>query len=449
MTLEPSISIQSVSQLTASIRHLLEGTYRFVHVKGEISDCRTPFSGHTYFVLKDGGAQIRCVLFKNQKRYLDKPLKNGQEIICHGRISVYEQRGEYQIIVDTVDQAGIGALQEKFEQLKQKLQTEGLFDENSKKTIPPYPKHVIVITSATGAALQDFLKIYRHISPPCRISIFPVAVQGQGAADDVRAAIMKCNKQLEADILILCRGGGSIEDLWAFNDEELARTIASSLIPVVTGVGHEIDFTIADFCADMRCPTPTAAASHVFSAYSQIQQRLTFLERKIIREMENTFSSAYRHFEYASKKLALIENRIENYFLKADYFIAQFVSAFQARLHILQQQTDNFIYKLHRHSPQNRLQLSCNSTNTLEARLKRAMLYTIEKKEAEFKSRAALLDTVSPLATLGRGYSITRKKTGDKETELITNAKQVDSDDIVEITLHKGTIDCKVLSTDD
>lgn len=165
MSPESIPTIQTVSQMTSAIRHLLEGTFRFIHVRGEVSNCRTPYSGHTYFVLKDSNAQVRCVLFKNQKRYLDKPIEDGQEIVCHGRVSVYEQRGEYQIIVDTIDQAGAGALQAKFETLKLKLKEEGLFDDNRKRALPPYPQHVVVVTSATGAALQDFLKIYFHITP--------------------------------------------------------------------------------------------------------------------------------------------------------------------------------------------------------------------------------------------------------------------------------------------
>lgn len=436
--------IQSVSQLTASIRHLLEGTYRFVHVRGEISNCRTPFSGHVYFVLKDGSSQIRCVLFKSQKRYLDVPIEDGQEIICHGRVSVYEQRGEYQIIVDTVDQAGAGILQEQFERLKLKLKEEGLFDERRKKNIPLFPKHVVVITSATGAALQDFLKIYNHISPPCKISIYPVAVQGKGAAKEISSAVVKVLENIPADLIVLCRGGGSLEDLWAFNDENLARVIADSQIPTVTGIGHEIDFTIADFCADLRCPTPTAAASQIFSNYSNVRQRLNFLEQKITREMRNNLLLFSSRLHYASKKLHLVEKTVQNNLLKTDYTISRFVSAFQSRLNSLQQQADTCSYRLRQYSPQNQLLLAAKTVENLQARLQRAAINNFEKKEAEFTSKAALLDSVSPLATLSRGYSITRLKKGSHGGKLITRSSQVNLDDTVEVTLCKGKVECSI-----
>lgn len=242
--------IFSVSELTSSIKSMLEGRFPFISVAGEISNLRRPASGHLYFTLKDDRAQIKTVLFKTQQRYLEKTPRDGQMVVCQGRLTVYEPRGDYQLIVDAMDFHGAGALQLAFEQLKKKLAAEGLFDQEDKKPLPALPRHITLVTSPTGAAVHDFIRIAQSRYPQIRIAVFPVAVQGDAAAGEIQEAILEINNQMHTDIIVLCRGGGSIEDLWAFNDEQLAREIRYSNIPVVSAVGHEIDFTIADFAAD-------------------------------------------------------------------------------------------------------------------------------------------------------------------------------------------------------
>ncbi len=254
-------TVYSVTKLTRELKNLVEGKYRFVQVQGEISNLKRPYSGHAYFTLKDDGAQLRSVLFKGSARYLEKPIADGQQVICHGRLSIYEPRGDYQLIVDSVNFQGSGLLMIRFEKLKRQLNTEGLFAQEKKQAIPRFPENIILVTSPSGAAVHDFLKIWRQRNYPCTINIVPVPVQGKEAAGEIARAIALVNDQLpQSDCIVLCRGGGSLEDLWAFNEEIVARSIARSKLPVVSAIGHEVDFTISDFCADLRAATPTDAA---------------------------------------------------------------------------------------------------------------------------------------------------------------------------------------------
>ncbi|RPH38632.1 MAG: exodeoxyribonuclease VII large subunit, partial [Desulfobulbaceae bacterium] len=281
MSPEFNQEILTVSQATQSIKYLLEDSFRFIHVRGEISNLKIPYSGHQYFILKDSSAQLRAVLFKTQERYLSRPLADGQQVLCHGRISVYEQRGEYQLIIDIVENLGSGELQIKFEKLKKKLADEGLFAGSRKKPLPPFPEKIILLTSPSGAAVHDFLTVWHNRRSSVAIQILPVRVQGKGAGEEIAAALDLANNKLTADMIVLCRGGGSIEDLWAFNEECVARAIARSAIPVVTGIGHEIDFTIADFCADLRAPTPTGAAERIIPDTLLLRRQIADREKQL------------------------------------------------------------------------------------------------------------------------------------------------------------------------
>ncbi|MCA1766468.1 MAG: exodeoxyribonuclease VII large subunit, partial [Desulfobulbaceae bacterium] len=269
-----SVTIQSVSELTRSIRGLLETQFPFVTVTGEISNLRKPYSGHLYFTLKDQDAQLRAVLFKQQQRYLDIRPENGQQIICRGRVSVYEPRGEYQLLIDSMEAQGEGRLQIAFEQLKIDLERQGLFEQSVKKPLPFLPDKVSLITSPQGAAVHDFLRMAENRYPGLPIEIIPVRVQGEGAGAEISKALYFLNEQQTTDVIVLCRGGGSLEDLWAFNEESLARAIYVSKIPVVSAIGHEIDFTISDFVADYRAATPSAAAEAVIPDKKALQQRI-------------------------------------------------------------------------------------------------------------------------------------------------------------------------------
>lgn len=252
---------------------------------------------------------------------------------------------------------------------------------------------------------------------------------------------------MDPDLIVLCRGGGSLEDLWSFNEEQVARAIVSSNIVVVTAIGHEIDFTIADFCSDYRCPTPTAAASHVFSQYAEITQRLNYFKKKLIREINTNLNFYANQLLHSQNKLRLIQNTIQNSLLKTDFTTSRFISAYKANIQKLQQKADQASYKLKQYSPHSRLQLSAKALESIQSRMLRAILYTVERKEATFRGKLALLDSVSPLSTLSRGYSITREKAGRKNGRLITCASQLNSGDKIEVILHEGRLECTVDKT--
>src|SRR5271156_6864917 len=280
---QPHRRVWKVSELTDQISALLERAFTDVWVEGEVSNCRAAPSGHLYFTLKDTEAQIRCVCFRDQLRGIKFCPEDGLHITVRGSVAVYEVRGEYQIYVTNIEPVGLGALQLAFEQLKKKLQEEGLFDESRKKPLPVLPRCIGVVTSPTGAAIRDILRVLKRRFPNAKVSLYPVKVQGAGAAAEIVEALRYFNRARFSDVIIVARGGGSLEDLWAFNEEVVARAIAASEIPVITGIGHEADFTIADFVADLRAPTPSAAAELITAAQHRIEERVLALEHRVHR----------------------------------------------------------------------------------------------------------------------------------------------------------------------
>ena len=289
-SLMPERRIWKVSEITARIRGLLEGALTDVSVEGEISNCRIAQSGHAYFTLKDAKSQIKCVCFREQMRGLKFKLEDGLHITVRGSIGVYEQRGEYQIYVQTMEPVGLGALQLAFEQLKKKLAAEGLFDQARKKPLPVLPSAIGIITSPTGAAIRDILRVLKRRFPNARVLLYPVKVQGTGAAEEIVEALRYFHAAKLADVIILARGGGSLEDLWAFNEEILARAIFAATIPIISGVGHEIDFTIADFVADLRAPTPSAAAELVVRSREEFDGHLREQQRRLVHHIRYRLS---------------------------------------------------------------------------------------------------------------------------------------------------------------
>jgi exodeoxyribonuclease VII large subunit len=292
--LMPERHTWKVSELTAHIRELLESALPDVWVEGEVSNCHAAQSGHCYFTLKDNKAQIRCVCFRDQMRGLKFKPEDGLHITVRGALSVYDARGEYQIYVTNIEPVGLGALQLAFEQLKKKLQAEGLFEQARKKPLPVLPRCIGVVTSPTGAAIRDILRVLKRRFPNAHVSLYPVKVQGAGAAAEIVLGLQYFNRMRSVDVLILARGGGSLEDLWAFNEETLARAIFASVIPVITGVGHETDFTIADFVADLRAPTPSAAAEIVVKSREEFERHIADHQRHLIQQMRYRFSQ-WRH----------------------------------------------------------------------------------------------------------------------------------------------------------
>lgn len=437
--------IKTVSQITTGIKHLLEGEYRFTHVTGEISNLRTPYSGHSYFILKDQNAQLRSVIFKNQKRYLDKPLKDGQQVICHGRISVYEPRGEYQLIVDTLNFDGSGNLQAAFEDLKTKLYQEGLFSEGNKKPIPPFPKNVAVVTSASGAALQDFLKIHTISNSNCNILIVPSTVQGDNAAKEISKALLHIERIFSVDAIVLTRGGGSIEDLWAFNDETLARIIHKLKTPIISAVGHEIDFTIADFCSDYRCPTPTAAAELLFSDRFELSSNLLGLQKRLRVSMDYMLSHYSQRTAYSIRALGDLRKTFQSLELRVDYTLSHLKTLLSTSLAQKQHHLHSITATLHNASPIQQLELKEQQTRHLSEKLTFTMKSILQQKESSLMNSAGVLDSVSPLATMARGYSIVQKvdrKTGRKK--IISDVTQTFEADNLRIKLSKGDLECEV-----
>lgn len=439
--------LYSVTSLTRELKTLLEGKFRFIQVQGEISNLRRPYSGHSYFTLKDDTAQLRGVLFKGQARYLEKPLADGQQVTCHGRISLYEPRGEYQLIVDSVDFQGSGLLQLRFEKLKKQLAAEGLFNEESKKNIPPFPEEIVILTSPSGAAIHDFLKIWRRRAFPCKISIFPVAVQGDGAAAEIAAAIDTVNDQRpEADCLVLCRGGGSLEDLWAFNEELLARAIARSSLPVVSAVGHEIDFTISDFCADLRAPTPTAAAEMLIPDGKEIRRRLDRLQKSLTDNLLAEIENFRLRIDQNRRLLGDMNFLFTHTSLRLDHSINRLHHVMERKLAEEQRRCEELFSKLQHNSPVARLQMQEQHLNFAGERLFLQMEKNLKNRGERLGRQVALLDAVSPLATMARGYSIVCKveRVNGKRT-LLKDSGQVKKDDRVELRLYRGTVDCNVL----
>ncbi len=438
-------AILTVSQLTRSIKYILENEYRFIRISGEISNFKMPYSGHCYFTLKDSNAQIRAVLFKQQRRYVDLSLQDGQHVVCYGRISVYEPRGEYQIIVDSVELFGTGILQKAFEQLKLKLAEKGYFAAETKKTIPAYPGKIVVISSPTGAAIQDFLKIVRIRNSPIHIQIIPVRVQGKEAADEIAGAIGKANTLDQVDIIVLCRGGGSLEDLWAFNEEAVAEAIYRSAIPVVTGIGHEIDFTIADFCADFRCPTPTGAAEKLIPDTHSLRRHLSTLQNRLFNWMRLKISSTEQRLRHSIRLLGNMNNIFKDSALRLQLSKSYLFQAVLKNLANREKKLDSYVRRLQAQSPANRIELQERHLQYLTTQLRHQINRILERKEMILAEQATLLNSVSPLATLGRGYSIVRKLNKEDDSyRILTRSVDTTAGDEVNILLHEGQLECIV-----
>jgi len=435
-----SEQIQTVSELTQSIRGVLEVSFPFVTVAGEISNLRCPYSGHLYFTLKDETAQIKAVLFKPQQRYLACTPTDGMEVVCRGRVSLYEARGEYQLIVDVLATKGAGALQLAFDLLKRKLADEGLFAGERKRPLPLLPERIALITSPSGAAVHDFLAMAEKRYAAIPVEIFPVRVQGTGAMEDIIEAIALCNERGKNDVIVLCRGGGSLEDLWTFNEERVARAIANSHIPVVSAIGHEIDFTIADLVADFRAPTPTAAAEAVVPSRDQLYARLHNLSTRLTRTIMDRLAISRRTIEAHKKILGDPTSLLDQFRLKTDHALASLQFAFSSTIHQRQLALTRLSHILTSHTPEQRLEYQRQRIHELRRRLAQAMSRQQERKQAAFARNAGLLHAISPLAVLGRGYSIVQQKNGD----VIRSYAEVHLGRNISITLAQGGIDCEV-----
>ncbi|MEW6593767.1 MAG: exodeoxyribonuclease VII large subunit [Thermodesulfobacteriota bacterium] len=438
--------IQTVSELTHSIRGLLETTFPFVTVTGEISNLRHPSSGHLYFTLKDSDAQIRAVLFKPQRRYVACTPGDGLAVLCRGRLSVYEPRGEYQLIVDYLDTKGAGALRIAFEQLKARLAAEGLFDPTRKKRLPFLPGKIALITSPQGAAVVDFLRMAHNRFPGVPIEIHPVRVQGEGAAGEIAQAIDEANRRRTSEVIVLCRGGGSSEDLWAFNEEMVARAIARSGLPVVSAVGHEVDVTIADLVADARAATPTAAAELVLPDGRLLRRKATDCAARLTNAVQRQVALSRRQVATCQRLLGDPTLMVAHFLLRLDHARETTGRATELRLHRNRSAVRELVGRLMRNDPRQRLASAHSRALECRERLSLLIHHQLERKHGLLARDAGRLDAVSPLAVLGRGYAVVR--TADAGT-VIRSASQTAVGEGVQVTLHHGSLECTVTAVNE
>lgn len=440
LTFQPP-RIYTVSALTAEIRSILEEEFDFIWVEGEISNFASPASGHYYMSLKDENAQIKAVMFKMQAYYLKFMPENGMKVIVRGRIGIYEPRGEYQIILDYLEPLGVGALAAAFEQVKKKLSLKGLFDEEKKRPIPFLPKRIALITSPTGAAIRDFLRIsYRRMSN-LDVTIAPVRVQGDGAADDIAEALDMVNRELDVDVIVLTRGGGSLEDLWPFNQEEVAYAIRRSLIPVVSAVGHEVDMTISDLAADLRAPTPSGAAELIIRKKENLNRDLESLSSRLEIAAHSTIYRIRDRVKNISSRIKDPRRNLADTWLKLDEIYNRILKTGKIYINDNLKHLKAVNETLMLNSPSHTITMQSQELAFHKRSLTQALKGSLDRKKRDIRSMKDKLDSLSPLSILKRGYSITKKL---PEMNIVKDSNQVKTGDEVNILLARGTIECTV-----
>ena len=431
--------ILTVSELNHSAKDLLENTFPLVWISGEISNLKRYNSGHWYFSLKDTDAQVRCVMFRYKNKLLNWEPEDGMQVEVRALVTLYEIRGDFQLNVDTIRLAGKGDLFKAFEKLKIKLEKEGLFESIRKKPLPIFPKKIGIVTSSSGAALRDALSTLRYRMPSIPIVIYPTQVQGEGAAPKIVAAIQAAERRNECDVLIICRGGGSIEDLWAFNEEIVARTIDSCHIPIICGVGHETDFTIADFIADVRAPTPTGAAHLACPDSSELIQHIETMHSRIQRIMQSFLESQMQYIDMLSHRLTHPDERIHTQFIRIQHLNERLASAwlryYENRLWSLRE--------LNQCIASSKPDISRLDTqlNELEQRLCRAVTHHFDTFTTVLQKQQAHLYLLNPESVLERGYSIVY----DKDNKVLRKNDQINVNDTIQVTFAKGWSKAKIL----
>jgi exodeoxyribonuclease VII large subunit len=433
--------IYSVSELNADIKNLMEESFPFIWVFGEISNFRSPASGHYYFSLKDAASQISAVLFRGQQRKLKFEPEDGMSVTGMGRISVYEPRGTYQVILEYLEPSGVGALQIAFEQLKKRLADDGLFDEEYKSRLPFIPNKIGVITSPSGSVVHDVLQVINRRYSNVAIQIIPVKVQGDGAVEEIVSAVDLLNTMAECDVAILARGGGSLEDLQAFNSEPVARAIFASLIPIISAVGHETDYTIADFVADLRAPTPSAAAEMVVPEKSALQRRCQEVEALLQTKIRYYFNSLRITVQEVSKRLTDPRRKIEDWRLRVDDLNQRLNRTFANRI---RRERQNLAFRADRLSANNprflirkfKKQLDQNHNNLIKS-----FIILNNSKQMKTRELAAKLNALSPVAILSRGYSITRTI---PDARVVKNPQSVSLNQDLEVMVAHGRLICRV-----
>jgi exodeoxyribonuclease VII large subunit len=447
MPAAPAREVLSISQLNAQARMLLERGLGTVWLEGEISNLARPASGHWYFSLKDEAAQVRCAMFRSRSMLVRFPVKDGAKVLARGRVSLYEARGEFQVVIDHLEEAGEGALRRRFEELKRKLLAEGLFEASRKQPLPTLPRRIGVVTSPTGAALRDILHILQRRFPAIPVLIYPVAVQGESAPREIAQALQLADTRRDCDVLIVARGGGSLEDLMAFNEEIVARAIFACGIPVISGVGHETDVTIADFVADERAPTPSGAAERCVPDSAEFLRALRALERNLVQAMRRKLDAlrlAVRQWERSLTQLSP-RARLQQHAQRLDELEQRLRRAVRSRLDRVRVRLLNAEALLARSSPARRLVPLRQRLAVAQRRLPAAIQRRLHSVRDRLEQSMRTLHAVSPLATLERGYAIVTVVGG----HVVTDASTIAPGATIEARVARGSVQATVTQVND
>ncbi len=434
--------IYSVTDLNRTARGLLESQLSLVWVAGEMSNLARPGSGHLYFSLKDENAQVRCAMFRYRSQLMDFEAENGMLVVARGRVSLFEARGDFQLVVEHLAPAGAGALQQAFERLKQRLLAEGLFDAAHKKPLPRLPQRLGIITSPSGAAVRDVLTVLKRRFPAIAVRIYPVPVQGKEAPAALVAALHLANARQECDLLLLTRGGGSLEDLQAFNEESVARAIFASHLPVISAIGHEVDFCISDFVADVRAPTPSAAAELLSPDAQQWRLHNAQLSARLYRAIQEKIQQKQRHLHNLHARLRHPRQQLAHFAQRLDHLSLRLRTAMQQQTRQERQRLQTVQARLTQQNPAQRLAPLQAQQRYLQHRLQQAMQQQLHRYQQQLHSLAHSLNTLSPLATVQRGYAIVR----DSQGQIIRQAQAVPVGAEVQAKLATGALRCRVLS---
>jgi exodeoxyribonuclease VII large subunit len=441
MELFPEKRVLTVTQATALIRGVLEDNFEHLWVSGEASNVGTPASGHVYFTVKDAGAQLRCVAFRGTARMLRFRIADGMGLIVRGRLSVYDQRGEYQLLVDYVEPQGIGALQTAFLQLKERLSAEGLFAEDRKKALPALPRRVGIVTSTSGAALHDMLTVIDRRYANLEILIRAVRVQGEGAAAEIAEAIGDLNRCRGVDVIIVGRGGGSLEDLWAFNEETVARAIARSSVPVISAVGHETDYTIADFVADLRAPTPSAAAELVVKSKDELAARVDALSHRLDRSVRHLLAARRGEFHRLACSLKDPRALLGHLGQRLDDLDGRLRLSFRSGFARRGDRVSALVRNLQLVTPALRIERCRERLISLRGAIERELLGIVDSRREEAAVATARLDALSPLKTLARGYAVVARL---PEGNVVRDGGELERGETLRITFSRGSALCTV-----
>ena len=444
--LDNTQEIISVSEINKRAKSILEENFPFVWIQGEVSNFFSAASGHWYFSLKDESSEIRCAMFTNKNHHITFEPKDGDHLVLNGTLSIFEGRGQYQIIVEHIELAGEGALLKAFEELKKKLQLEGLFDDSIKRQLPAYPKDIAVVTSPDGAVIQDIINVLDRRSPFLDLTVVPTLVQGEKAAPLICDALTKVGKLKKVDVVILARGGGSIEDLWAFNNEEVARAIVNCPTPIISAVGHETDFTISDFVSDLRAPTPSIAAEIISQPYSELIETLEGYQNYISRSVISQIDLQRTQITNLIKRIRHPGDKLREISQKLDYIETALIQNINQEISFKKNGLNLKDLSLQQNSPQNKVKEAKVYLQNASKDLLKALKLEIEKKSTDLAEIVATLQAVSPLSVLSRGYSIISTEPDGK---ILSSSNQVEIGQTISAILSKGSIKAEIKSKDE